>query len=140
MRGAASKKPGRRTEQPAPRPEYGRGTGVPNPIDVEVGGPSPALGHEPAGACRRARSLAAMAKILAVPISYFFADLQSDGAELSIEDKTWHEQLQRPVTIELIRLFYAISNPEIRRQFLEMAKSMAEGGARSRAAGPMRPS
>jgi hypothetical protein len=38
MRGATSKKPGKRTEQPAPRPEYGRGTGVPNPIDVEVGG------------------------------------------------------------------------------------------------------
>ena len=37
MRGATSKKPGKHTE-PAPRPEYGRGTGVPNPIDVEVGG------------------------------------------------------------------------------------------------------
>jgi hypothetical protein len=61
-------------------------------------------------------------------------------AERSIEDKTWREQLQQPATIELIRLFYAISNPEIRRKFLEMAKSMAEGGARSRAAGPMRPS
>ena len=87
-----------------------------------------------------ASRLAAMATILAVPISYFFADLQSDGAELSVEDKTWRAQLQRPETIKLIRLFYAISNPEIWRQFLEMAKSMAEGGARSRAAGPMRPS
>ena len=38
MRGATSKKPGKRTEQSVPRPEYGRGTGVPNPIDVEVGG------------------------------------------------------------------------------------------------------
>jgi ribosome-binding protein aMBF1 (putative translation factor) len=38
MRGATSKKPGKRTEQSAPRPEYGRGTAVPNPIDVEVGG------------------------------------------------------------------------------------------------------
>jgi hypothetical protein len=37
MRGATSKKR-KRTEQSAPRPEYGRGTGVPNPIDVEVGG------------------------------------------------------------------------------------------------------
>ena len=37
MRGATSKNPGKRTEQSAPRPEYGRGTGVPNPIDVEVG-------------------------------------------------------------------------------------------------------
>src|SRR5256885_11271842 len=70
-----------------------------------------------------ASRLAAMAKILAVPISYFFADVQSDGAELSVEDKTWREQLQRAETIGLIRLYYAISNPEIRRQFLEMAKS-----------------
>src|SRR5437660_9996554 len=38
MRGATSKKPGKRTEQSATRLEYGRGTGVPNPIDVEVGG------------------------------------------------------------------------------------------------------
>ena len=38
-----------------------------------------------------ASRLAAMAKILAVPISYFFADLQSDGTELSVEDKTWRE-------------------------------------------------
>ena len=37
MRGATSKKPGKHKE-PAPRPVYGRGTGVPNPIDVEVGG------------------------------------------------------------------------------------------------------
>src|ERR1700730_9307445 len=73
-----------------------------------------------------------IAKILAVPISYFFADLQSDGAELRVEDKTWREQLQRPETIELIRFYYAIVNPEIRRHFLEMAKSVAEGGVLSR--------
>src|SRR5207244_2287177 len=79
-----------------------------------------------------ASRLAAMAKILAVPISYFFADLQSDGTELSVEDKTWCEQLQRPETIQLIRLYYAILNPEIRRQFLEMAKSVAAGGVLSR--------
>lgn len=41
--------------------------------------------------------------------------LFKDGAERSIEDKTWREQLQRPETIELIRLSYAISNPEIRQ-------------------------
>ena len=70
-----------------------------------------------------------MAKILAVPISYFFTDLQADGAELSVEDKTWREQLQRPETIELIRLYYAISNPEIRRQFLEMTKSVAKASS-----------
>ena len=152
MRGATSKKPRKRTEEPAPRPEYGRGTGVPNPIDVEVGGRirtrrlllgmnqqalADALDlsfqqvqkYEHGANRVSASRLAAMAKILAVPISYFFADLQPDGAELSVEDKTCREQLQRPETIELIRLYYAILNPEIRRQFLEMAKSVAEGGA-----------
>jgi transcriptional regulator with XRE-family HTH domain len=155
MRGATSKKPGKRTEQSAPRPEYGRGTAVPNPIDVEVGGRirtrrlllgmnqqalADALDltfqqvqkYEHGANRVSASRLAAMAKILAAPISYFFADLQSDAAELSVEDKTWREQLQRPETIELIRLYYAILNPEIRRQFLEMAKSVAECRALSR--------
>ena len=112
MRGATSEKPGKRTEQPASRPEYGRGTGVPNPIDVEVGGRirtrrlllgmnQQALAdgldltfqqvqkYEHGANRVSASRLAAMAKILAVPISYFFADVQSDGAELSVEDKTW---------------------------------------------------
>ena len=143
MRGATSKKPGKRTEEPAPRPEYGRGTGVPNPIDVEVGGRirtrrlllgmnqqalADALDltfqqvqkYEHGANRVSASRLAAMAKILAVPISYFFADLQSDGAKLSVEDKMWREQLQRPETIQLIRLYCAILNPEIRRQFLEV--------------------
>ena len=105
MRGAKSKKPGKRTEQSATRPEYGRGTGVPNPIDVEVGGRirtrrlllgmnqqalADALDltfqqvqkYEHGANRVSASRLAAMAKILAVPISYFFDDLQSDGAEL----------------------------------------------------------
>jgi len=38
MRGATSREPEKGTKHPALRPEYGRGTGVPNPIDVEVGG------------------------------------------------------------------------------------------------------
>jgi len=59
-----------------------------------------------------ASRLSAMAEILSVPISYFFGDLQPDDAELSAEDRQWREQLQRPETIEFIRLYYAISDPE----------------------------
>src|ERR1700738_2268622 len=98
MRGATSKKPRKRTEQSAPRPEYGRGTRVPNPIDVEVG-----------GRIRTRRLLLgmnqhALAGALDLPFqqvqkyehgaNQVSADLQSDGAELSVEDKTWREQLQ----------------------------------------------
>jgi transcriptional regulator with XRE-family HTH domain len=104
MRGSTSTKPGKRTEQPAPRPGYRRSTGVANPIDVEVGGRirtrrlllgmnqqalADALDltfqqvqkYEHGATRVSASRLAAMATILAVPISYFFADLQSDGAE-----------------------------------------------------------
>ena len=67
-----------------------------------------------------------LAEILSVPISYFFGDLQPDNAEISPEDRQWREHLQRPETIEFIRLYYAIPDPKIRRQFLEMAKTVAE--------------
>jgi len=72
-----------------------------------------------------ASRLSAMAEILGVPIAYFFGDLQQDDADLSPEDKQWREQLQRPETIEFIRLYYAISDQKVRHQFLEMAKTVA---------------
>ena len=136
-------------KEPKAPPKYGRGTGVPNPIDVHVGGRvrmrrlllgmnqetlANALGltfqqvQKYEGGANRvsASRLSAMAEILGVPISYFFGDLQPDDAELSPEDRQWREQLQRPETIEFIRLYYAIPDPKIRRQFLDMAKTVAE--------------
>src|SRR4029077_14256547 len=97
-------------EEPKPVPKYGRGTGVPNPIDVHVGARvrmrrlllgmnqetlANALGLTcqqvqqcEAGANRvSAPRLAAMAEILGVPISYFFGDLQQEDTDLSPEDK-----------------------------------------------------
>ena len=130
-------------------PKYGRGTGVPNPIDVHVGARirmrrlllgmnqetlANALGltfqqvQKYEGGANRvsASRLSAMADILGVPISYFFGDLRPDDAELSPEDRQWRDYLQRPETIEFIRLYYAIPDPKVRRQFLEMAKTVAE--------------
>jgi transcriptional regulator with XRE-family HTH domain len=132
-----------------PPPKYGRGTGIPNPIDVHVGGRvrmrrlllgmnqetlANALGltfqqvQKYEGGANRvsASRLSAMAEILNVPISYFFGDLRPDDAELSQAEKEWREQLQRPETIELIRLYYAIADQRVRRQFLEMTKSVAD--------------
>ncbi len=133
-----------------PAPKYGRGTGVPNPIDVHVGGRirmrrlllgmnqetlANALGltfqqvQKYEGGANRvsASRLSAMAEILGVPISYFFGDLQRDGEEPTAEDRRWRDHLQRPETIELIRLYYAIPNGQVRRQFLDMTRSVAEG-------------
>jgi transcriptional regulator with XRE-family HTH domain len=138
-----------RVEEAKPIAKYGRGTGVPNPIDVHVGNRvrmrrlllgmnqetlANALGltfqqvQKYEGGANRvsASRLSAMAEILGVPISYFFGDLRPEDESVSPEDQRWREHLQRPETIEFIRLYYAIPDQKIRRQFLEMAKTLAE--------------
>jgi transcriptional regulator with XRE-family HTH domain len=127
---------------------YGRGTGVPNPVDVHVGARvrtrrlligmnqetlARALGltfqqvQKYEGGANRvsASRLSQIAEILGVSISYFFNDLEPDGAEPSRRDVESRERLQRPETIELIRSYYAIANSETRHQFLEMVKAVA---------------
>lgn len=134
------------TSEPA---RYGRGTGVPNPIDVHVGKRirmrrlllgmnqetlANALGltfqqvQKYEGGANRvsASRLAAMAEILKVPISFFFGDLPTDGAKPAAEEREWREYLERPETIELIRLYYAIPDPQVRAQLLALAQSIAK--------------
>ena len=119
-------------------PEYGRGTGVPDPIDVHVGSQirtrrlllgmnQEELAHRlgltfqqvqkyESGANRVSASrLWEIAAILKMPIGYFFpADQDQDQP---------NEQLQRPQSIELIRFFYAIPNARMRQQFFDMMKT-----------------
>src|ERR1700739_1648083 len=146
--GGRLKNAARSDDEPKGATKYGRGTGIPNPIDIHVGNRirmrrlllgmnqetlANALGltfqqvQKYEGGANRvsASRLSAMAEILGVPISYFFGDLQQEAADLSPEDKQWREQLQRPETIEFIRLYYAISDQKVRHQFLEMAKTVA---------------
>src|SRR5438552_13932696 len=103
-------------DEPKPVPKYGRGTGIPNPIDVHVGGRirmrrlllgmnqetfANALGltlqqvEKYEGGANRvsASRLSAMAEILGVPIPYFFADLRPDDAEISPVKRERRERL-----------------------------------------------
>jgi transcriptional regulator with XRE-family HTH domain len=121
---------------------------VPNPIDVHVGSRvrmrrlllgmnqealANALGltfqqvQKYEGGANRvsASRLKAMAEILGVPIGYFYGDLRSEDAEITAEDQQWREYLQRPETIEFIRLYYAMPDVHIRQQFLELTKTVA---------------
>jgi transcriptional regulator with XRE-family HTH domain len=129
-------------------PRYGRGTGIPNPIDVHVGKRirmrrlflgmnqetlANALGltfqqvQKYEGGANRvsASRLSAMADILAVPIAFFFGDLQTGDTDQSPEEQEARERMERPETIELIRLYYAIPDPAVRQQFLDMVKAVA---------------
>ena len=135
-------------DRPGPPRQYGRGTGVPNPIDVHVGSRirmrrlllgmnqetlAGKLGltfqqvqKYESGANRVSASrLAAIAEILDATVSYFYGDLPAED-ETSPQDRQWRDYLQRPETIEFIRLYYAMPDASIRRQLLEMTKTVAQ--------------
>src|ERR1700722_12933961 len=143
------KAPLRQSKSTADPPRYGRGTGIPNPIDIHVGKRirmrrlllnmnqetlANALGltfqqvQKYEGGANRvsASRLKHMSEILEVPIEYFFGDL-SDGAQQTAEEQEWRERMERPETIELIRLYYAIADPAVRQSFLDLIKSVGPG-------------
>jgi transcriptional regulator with XRE-family HTH domain len=128
---------------------YGRGTGIPDPIDIHVGRRirtrrllqgmnqetlAAALGltfqqiqKYESGANRVSASrLSATAEILGVPVSYLFADLPSADVEGSAEDTARRQRLDRPEIIELVRLYYAITDPTVRHQFLALTQAVAQ--------------
>ena len=125
--------------------EYGRGTGVPDPIDVYVGGQirtrrlllgmnqeelAQSLGltfqqvqKYESGANRVSASrLWEIAAVLKMPIGDFFP---ADGDQEQPEKRLLRERLQQPESIELIRFFYAIPDGPKRQQFFEMVKASA---------------
>ena len=129
-----------KSAKPRKSAEYGRGTGVPDPVDVYVGGRvrtrrlllgmnqeelAKRLGltfqqvqKYESGANRVSASrLWEIAAIVKMPIGYFFPGDQSQHRP--------NEQLQRPESIELIRFFYAIPDGPKRQQFLEMVRVSA---------------
>ena len=100
-------------------PKYGRGTGIPDPIDIHVGKRvrirrlllgmnqetlADAVGltfqqvqkYEADTNRVSASRLSALAGILGAPISYFFADLPSANAKVSAKDRAERERLERP--------------------------------------------
>jgi transcriptional regulator with XRE-family HTH domain len=144
MRSARKRAP--RSNKLAPEPAvFGRGTGVPNPIDVHVGRRirmrrllvgmnQEALAKElgltfqqvqkyEGGANRVSASrLSAIADVLGMPISFFF---QGFGVDATPEERERRERMERSETIDLIRFFYAIPDERVRERFLEMVKVVA---------------
>lgn len=72
-----------------------------------------------------ASRLSAIGDTLGVPISFFFADLQRNDASATPQEGKARELMESPETIELVRLYCAIPDLRVRKQFLEMAKAVA---------------
>jgi transcriptional regulator with XRE-family HTH domain len=93
-----------------------------------------------AGANRVSASrLAQVAEVLGVTVTYFFDDLDSAGDATATDEVDIRELLQRPEAIELIRWYYAITDPDVRQQFLEMVKAVAQSQPRASADGRAAP-
>jgi transcriptional regulator with XRE-family HTH domain len=138
----------------------GRGTGVPNPVDVHVGKrlrlrrTLMGLSQEKLGAAigltfqqvqkyeRGSNRIGAsrlfdLARVLDVPVGFFFEDMSEEIAARSPGraqgDVEPVESDRNPVakreTLELVRAYYKIHNPAVRKRLFEMAKALAAGEA-----------
>ena len=74
-----------------------------------------------------------LSRILDVPVSYFFDDMPdtvanlehlSDLSEPEADDQK-ADPLSRRETLELVRAYYKISNPRVRKRLFELTKSIA---------------
>jgi transcriptional regulator with XRE-family HTH domain len=81
-----------------------------------------------------------LARLLDVPVSYFFEELPpalsgkapsqlNDNAQTLSDGNSNDQQiLRRRETLELIRAYYRITDPKQRRKVYELVKSLAESG------------
>ena len=85
-----------------------------------------------------------ISKVLGVEIAYFFEEMPAQVASLSprrlrqgnglAEDSAAYEQEPDPMlrreTLELVRAYYKISDPAVRKQVSDMVKSMASAAVK----------
>ncbi len=75
-----------------------------------------------------------LSRILDVPVSYFFEELSAESALGGArapglaEDKDSYEPdpLAKRETLELVRAYYKITDPKVRRKVFDLIKSMAK--------------
>ena len=74
-----------------------------------------------------------LAQVLDVPVSYFFDDMPSGafpGAKPGLAEASVaayrHDPLVKRETLELVRAYYRITDPELRRRVFELTKTLAE--------------
>ncbi len=71
-----------------------------------------------------------VSKILDVPISFFFENMPSgvrpiSGLSEAAAEPFEADQLQRRETIDLVRAYYRITDPQVRRRTLDLIKALS---------------
>ncbi|MGQ9366362.1 helix-turn-helix domain-containing protein [Azospirillum sp. ST 5-10] len=78
-----------------------------------------------------------LSTVLDVPVSFFFDDMPSNAGEAPIEDGETDEPvgayepdpMAKRETLELVRAYYRISDPSVRKRLFELTKAVANAGA-----------
>jgi len=69
-----------------------------------------------------------LARVLDVPVSYFFEELEADGLSgldgQAAEPRQSNPMMKRE-TLELVRAYLRISDPQVKRRLFELAKVLA---------------
>lgn len=153
-----------RKDKPTPRKGSSRGrtpSGKPNPIDVHVGARvrlrrtllgmsqeklGEALGltfqqvqkYERGANRVGASRLFDLSRVLDVPVSFFFDDMDDElkaqsPAQIAglteLEEAPAHfehDPLAKRETLELVRAYYRIADPQVRRRVYELAKALGD--------------
>ena len=151
-------------EKTTPRKGSSRGrtpSGKPNPIDVHVGGRvrlrrtlmgmsqeklGDALGltfqqvqkYERGANRVGASRLFDLSRVLDVPVSFFFDDMDDElkgqspalMSGMTLEDEpvgnVERDPMAKRETLELVRAYYRIADPQVRKRVYELAKALAE--------------
>jgi len=77
-----------------------------------------------------------ISQILDVPISYFFDDMTDEvmrssprrisrGEQHHVDDENIKDPMARRETLELVRTYYSIEKPKVRKRIAEMVKAIA---------------
>jgi transcriptional regulator with XRE-family HTH domain len=139
------------------RDTYGRGSGRPNPIDVHVGsrvrlrrtllgmsqeklGESIGLTFQQVQKYERganrigASRLYDLARVLDVPVGFFFEEMSSETRDrspalargLQEEPEPYEpDPMAKRETLELVRAYYRITDPQVRKRLFDLTKSLA---------------
>ena len=81
-----------------------------------------------------------ISRVLDVPVSFFFEDMPAETASLSAAstggsgggegiEEFERDPLAKRETLELVRAYYRISDPRVRKRVFELTKAVASGAA-----------
>jgi transcriptional regulator with XRE-family HTH domain len=72
-----------------------------------------------------------LCKVLDVPVSYFFDEMETSAARGLAEPKSGDyepDPMMKRETLELVRAYYRIHDPSVRKRLFELAKALAKSG------------